>query len=278
MVESGCGVVPIVESDQPEFIFALSPTCDPLDVEPMGGEPNHMEQGIIHNPRDGLLTIVFYADGEEGFVDANANGEYDPGESFAGQDLGEPYVDADDNNQYDPGEQFLDVDENGQWSPADGRWSGETKVWTATHLMFTGLPHESADTTRFQPTGINIENGGDQMLTLYLMDINHNPIASNDDDDAVYFSATGASIISSDELLLHNVMGVEFTGTGSIITESFNQHRTYQVILADPYPTSVDPDNVTLETTVEWTPAPRFNNYSPTLRDHALRNVTGVVE
>ena len=82
------------------------------------------------------MTIVAIADGEEMFFDANGNGTYDVGEPFI--DLGEPFVDLNDNGQYDPGEPFLDVDGNGVWTPPNGKWDGNTKIWTQTIVVYTG--------------------------------------------------------------------------------------------------------------------------------------------
>ena len=275
MVEAGCGMTPVPDEESQDFIFSLSPTCDPIDVEPMTGEPNHLEMNMIHNPRDGLLTIVFYTDGQEGFVDANGNGEYDPGESFAGHDLAEPFVDINDNNEYDTGEPFEDVDGNQEWSPANGRWDEDTKIWTSTKIMFTGRPHESVETTRFEPSGINIENAGSQTLTLYLMDINHNPLSAHEDTDILEFTAEGAQL-TTDSVALKKTMGIKFTNDGAVIASSFEEDRTYEVTLEDynPEPDSV-PEAVTLRTSVYWTPAPYFDNYDATQQIEELGNVTG---
>jgi hypothetical protein len=243
----------------------------------MMGEPNHLEMNMIHNPRDGLLTIVFYTDGMEGFIDANGDGKYNAGESFAGYDLAEPFVDVNDNNEFDSdlGEQFIDLDENGEWSPANGTWDEETKIWTSTKIMFTGRPHESMETTRFEPSGINIENAGSQKLTLYLMDINHNPIAAHEESDMIEFYAEGAQL-PTDSVTLDKVMGVKFTPDGAIIASSFDEDRDYEVTLEDldPDPESV-PEEVTLNTTILWTPAPYFDNYDATQQTEELVNVTG---
>jgi hypothetical protein len=221
--------------------------------------------------------MVFYTDGMEGFVDTNGDGQYNPGESFAGYDLDEPYVDINDNNEYDSdlGEPFIDLDENGEWSPANGIWDEETKIWTSTKIMFTGRPHESARTTRFEPSGIDIQNGSSQKLTLYLMDINHNPIAVHEDSDIIEFTVEGASL-PTDSVSLRKVMGVEFTPDGAVITSSFEEDRSYEVTLEDedPDPESL-PESVTLSTTVYWTPAPYFDNYDATQQTEELVNVTG---
>ena len=275
MVEEGCGMTLIPDEETSDFIFSLSPTCNPKDVEPMTGEPSHLDMGTIHNPRDGLLTIVFYTDGQEGFTDTNGNGEYDPGESFAVHDQAEPFVDINDNNEYDAGEPFEDVDDNQEWSPANGRWDENTKIWTSTKIMFTGRPDEDVRTTRFEPSGISIDNADSQTLTLYLMDINHNPIAAHEETDILEFTADGAQL-TVDSIAIRKAMGVKFTNVGNIIASSFDEDLTYEVTLEDhdPYPASV-PEAVTLRTTVYWTPAPYFDNYDATQQSAELGNLSG---
>jgi hypothetical protein len=274
MVESSCGMARTAERDTDDLVYTLTPSCDPKDVEPMTGEPNHMEQGIIHNPRDGLLTIVFYMAGEEGYEDSNSNGTYDPGEPFFGKDLAEPYVDVNDNGEFDMSEPYIDVDGNGEWSDANGRWDEDTIIWTKVHVLFTGRPHESVDTTRFEPSGISIESGGSQTLTLYLMDINHNPLAVNDDNDRIEFDKEGgADITSARNVNLLKTMGMEFTADGNIIVDKFNESRDYQVTLADNDPGT--PESVTLSTTVNWTPAPNFSGYNSTRQEEVLGDVSG---
>ncbi|HUU03023.1 MAG TPA: hypothetical protein VM425_16440 [Myxococcota bacterium] len=276
MVESACGMARVESASSNEAAFELTPSSEPMDVEPLSGEPNHMVSGIIHNPRDGLLSIVFYVDGEEGYTDSNSNGKYDSGEPFFGNDLAEPFVDANDNGEYDSGEGYIDVDGDGQWSDANGRWDGETVIWTMVHIMFTGKPDESIDTTHFEPSGINIDSGGSQQFTLYLMDINHNPIASNTGSDHVEFNTDSGANVVTGTITLTKSMGIEFTDDGKVDINSLDKNhedRYYQVTLDDSDPDAVE--SVTLHTLVEWTPAPPSGDYSPTMMNQALGDLTG---
>ena len=132
----------------------------PKNVDPQAGEPFvlHALDGCSdpatpanHNPRDGVVTIIAIADGEESFVDVNGNGDYDgpaspalagttyfaAGEPFV--DLGEPFIDANDNGAWDPGEWFYDVNGNGQHDGPDGKWNAQTKIWTQTVVVYTGF-------------------------------------------------------------------------------------------------------------------------------------------
>jgi hypothetical protein len=72
--------------------------------------------------RAGRSTLIATAIGEESFVDANGNGEFDPGETFT--DLGERFRDDNGNKAYDAGEYFYDFNNNGLRDPADGIFNG----------------------------------------------------------------------------------------------------------------------------------------------------------
>ena len=115
----------------------------PFDVAPAATEPStsHDFDGCgarTHNPRDGVVTLVAIADGEEAFFDANGNGVYDAGEPFV--DQGEPFVDADDSGTWNAGEWFLDVDGSGTYTNRNGVWDAATKIWTQTVVVYTGRP------------------------------------------------------------------------------------------------------------------------------------------
>jgi hypothetical protein len=135
----------------------------PSDVPPVAGEPSvdiaadpcgtaGFGTARTHNVRDGLVTIIALARGEEGFVDTNGNGVYDgpnapalagtpfatSGEPFV--DLPEPFVDSNDNGVRDPGEPFVDLNGNGAWDGPNGVWDANTTVWAETRVLYTGLP------------------------------------------------------------------------------------------------------------------------------------------
>ncbi len=95
----------------------------PADQPPLPGERFvQVDFGCgsrIANPRDGLVTVIAYVPGEEGFADVNRNGQYDAGEPFV--DLGEPFVDANDSGEWDTTEWFADVNGNGKWDAPQRR-------------------------------------------------------------------------------------------------------------------------------------------------------------
>lgn len=277
MVENGCAVRRIQDPGNQDLVVALSPDCDPQDVEPTTGEPSHMEDGIVHNPRDGLLTLVFYTQGEEGYLDSNGNAKYDATESFAGYDLPEPYVDENDNLQYDEGEQFIDGNNDGQWTPANGRWDADTMIWASTKVMFTGTPHLSPDTSRIEPLNIDVPNGDTQQFFLYVMDINHNPLASQPvgDEEGVDVYVEGADLFTTDTIYLYDSMGVEFNPDGSIKASSFGEDRTYEIVLSDPDPEQDQNENALLRTSVRWVAARPFNDYDPMSYEYGLLQIEG---
>jgi hypothetical protein len=116
----------------------------PKDVAPLAaageesfttGTPD--ECGVtVHNPRDGVVTVVAWTAGEEGFTDLNGNGVYDAGEPFV--DLPEPFVDYDDDDARDADEPFIDTNGNGSWDAPNGVWDASTNVWTRTAVLYSG--------------------------------------------------------------------------------------------------------------------------------------------
>jgi hypothetical protein len=120
----------------------------PLPTTPLPGEPFNGAD----NPRDSFVTIIAIVDGEEQFWDGSgasnniANGQWDRGEWWV--DLPEPFVDSNDNGTWDPGEPFTDTDrfdcatglvvpKNENWDGPNGCWDAQTKIWRATHVVYT---------------------------------------------------------------------------------------------------------------------------------------------
>ena len=126
----------------------------PYDTTPFEEDEPSVEgsDGRIHNPRDGLVTILAFTDGEEEFDDVNRNGDYDEGELFT--DLGEPFLDYNDNNTREPFEPFIDLagdDEipNGEYDGPNEQWDSSTKIWTETRILWTGNPAVDTRTNQF---------------------------------------------------------------------------------------------------------------------------------
>jgi hypothetical protein len=74
-------------------------------------------------PGGGRATILATAIGEESFVDNNANGVFDAGDTFT--DLPEAFVDWNENGRYDAGiDRFEDFNGNGVYDGRDGKFNG----------------------------------------------------------------------------------------------------------------------------------------------------------
>jgi hypothetical protein len=162
----------------------------PADVGPIAGEFSSEYAGMcglqVHNPRDGLDTVIVSVQGEEGFVDTNGNGVYDLGEPFF--DSGEPFVDVDDNNKHDINEPFIDVNQNGIWDGPNGKWDANTVIWAETRILYTGL-HEvrwinlsdhSVVPAATQPVSFSVDGGTpgpatSQIFQVFISDENFNP-------------------------------------------------------------------------------------------------------
>ena len=70
----------------------------------------------------GRSTILATVVGEESFVDENANGVFDDGDSFF--DMGEAFVDVNENGVRDAGEPFTDFNGNNTWDGPSGKFNG----------------------------------------------------------------------------------------------------------------------------------------------------------
>lgn len=87
---------------------------------------------VVSNPRpaDGRVEVVAYAVGEESYIDANLNLQYDSGESFA--DLGQVYLDKNENGLLDSA--------NGEYvtgDPVNGAWDSNTYVRANRRLILS---------------------------------------------------------------------------------------------------------------------------------------------
>ena len=109
--------------------------------------------GRTRNPRDGLVSVLAYTNGEEEFTDKNENGQYDKGEPFV--DLGEPFLDTNDDGIWQSSEKFVDIpctkDQvakkkngctkvgvgNGVRDGPNGVWDHNTIIWKSTWIIWS---------------------------------------------------------------------------------------------------------------------------------------------
>lgn len=141
---------------------------------PRLAEPQRIDGSLTRNPRDGLVTLIAYTDGEEWFSDSNSNGVRDGTEQFI--DQGEPFVDVNDDDVWNVGENYIDVDNNGAWTGPNGVWNASTKIWTKTYLMYTDLVEPS--TAFYSPSTFNVPRASSQQVDYFARDRNLNIIES----------------------------------------------------------------------------------------------------
>jgi len=91
------------------------------------------------NPRDNLVTIIAMVRGEEAFVDANLDGQYNAGELFV--DQGDPFIDSNDNNAYDPATEprFCGGSSCATYHAPNGVWDSDRTIWAPTWVAFSGV-------------------------------------------------------------------------------------------------------------------------------------------
>lgn len=197
---------PLANEGQGLFTFnTIGGPFPPTDVDPLPAatqpfpgqrfaEPSYMAGGVTHNPRDGLVSLIAYVQGEEWFDDQNQNGVRDANEQFI--DQGEPLIDNNDDNVWEAGELYIDSNSNGMWDGPDGIWQATTTVWTVTHILYTDL----VDPARvvFTPSSygacpVGVPKGGSIQIGVYLPDQNLNLLESNT-SFAVGHTATAGTV------------------------------------------------------------------------------------
>ena len=109
----------------------------PRGAEPSTGSNCTTASASCQNPRDQLVTIIAMVRGEEAFVDANHNGQYDTGELFV--DQGDPFVDSNDNDIYDSASEvrFCGSSDCSAYHGPNGVWDSDRTLWVPTWVVFT---------------------------------------------------------------------------------------------------------------------------------------------
>jgi hypothetical protein len=246
--ESGnpAGTMEAATDSKGDRIFLFKPTGKPLQVQPDDslGEPSRADAlGNTRCPRQGLVTIVAATRGEETWVDANANGVFDPGvDSF--DDIGEPFVDGNDNGTWDSGlEELVDVNGNGKWDGPNGKWDADTTIYAVTHLLFTGAPAIDQKTTPDAATHYTLSANSTTItapasltVTLYLRDDNLNPVAGFDglgSNDLVNFTTPDTDVISltPESRPVKNQIGFTINDDGTIAGNSFLKDTGYRFVI-----------------------------------------------
>lgn len=132
--------------------------------------------GSTH-PRDGLVSVLVYTQGEEHFDDLNANGLYDSNEPFL-DTHDDPFLDYNDNGGYnylgvDPAEIFNDVNGSGTWDDENDEWDSQKDIFHNFKILITGEP-----IIAITPTTFVIPNGGSQFFTFIVADRNLNYLSA----------------------------------------------------------------------------------------------------
>jgi hypothetical protein len=265
MAEAGT-VDPTPRDDYGDIYFlyttASGISAEPVDVDPIDGEPSRPgDVGGTRNPRDGLVTIVAWVRGEEGFHDVVVNGIYEPenGETFT--DLGEPFVDVDDDGALDAGagDIWIDLDGNARYTEPNGVWDEDTLIWTTFKVLWTGPVHQSPDTSRIDlEGGRDVAPGATREVTVTVVDENINPIAANGasgyDTVVIYPGCSSCSYPSDTDFELLRTRGFTLDSRGMVEGNVFSTPQyALTVTNANTY---AEPEPFTITVSGDSTPAP----------------------
>ncbi|CAK0749280.1 Invasin_D3 domain-containing protein [Gammaproteobacteria bacterium] len=182
-------------------------------------------------PRNGICTIVAVTDGEEEFIDNNANGIYDTGEFFVDTN-DDIYIDVNDNEKYDSNELFIvDNNKNGIFDGPNDVWDNNKRISKKINMFITGEPklvvaekredgkYHLITESEFQeivaPTGNsdqdNDKGNGKRSFAFALHDANYNqPIAGT----TLSLESKGQTVIDAD--------GNECSTNGELSIDSFD--------------------------------------------------------
>jgi len=221
----------------------------PARVPPLPGEPRYINAatGDSVNPRDMLVTIISWTNGEEAFEDANGNGFYDEGEVWV--DRPEPFIDSNDNDTFDPefpfSEQFFDVATpdrplNRQWDDVNGRWDANTVIWNQTAVVLSGNPVAGtiAPGQAYVPDP-SAPDRSPPFFSYYLVDGTQTPFGSSSFVDGpgatipfyavdLFLNAPGNHVGFSSELVGCQGTTVNTGGSTSVTNRGFNYYRELQ--------------------------------------------------
>jgi len=257
-------------------VFIYTPkggSSTPSDVDPRKAldEPSFSDKnGKTRNPRDGLVTLVAVADGEEAFNDTNGNGKYDQGEPFS--DAAEPFLDKDDDDTHDPNEKYVDANGNGQWDKANGVWDSKVKIMAIYKMLWTGpvLSYKKASRVELSAATTKIADGGKLDLTAYVLDANMNPVAAfqkNSDYLEWTLSTVGCATSNSDATpAMKNALGFSFD------TSSLTERKRWKIV-----PKSFKPPTYTF-TVEDGDPldvTKAFESYTVTIKAYITPGPTG---
>lgn len=199
---------------QGTFTFSTTGTFPPVDVAPLAAdatqpypgaraaEINYVSGVVTRNPRDGLVTLLAYVQGEEYFNDTNTNGVRDANEPFL--DQGEPFVDANDNGVQDGAEFYFDSNNNGMWDGPNGVWDQTWTVWADVTLLYTDHTdplHSYTVPGNYGSCPGGVPKGGFVDLVVHAPDFNRNLIIASSPLTVTHTATSGSVGFSAGNIL-----------------------------------------------------------------------------
>lgn len=141
----------------------------------------------IRNPRDGLVTIIAYTQGDEWYDDDSSNNVRDPNEQFF--DSPDPFVDSNDDDVPGPGEEKFPSSLDAGFRGLNNVWDQNVSIWTSTKILYTD------NASLFVPGTYNVPQTtpvpSQQDVNVIAWDKNYN-IISGLASSGAYVSRTGS--------------------------------------------------------------------------------------
>ena len=187
---------------------AITAQCTTATNDTEGGLCSVNWRSSNPRPANGRVSLLAKAIGEESFTDANGNGAFDVGETFA--DRPEPFRDDNEDGIYTAGTDadFFDFNNNGVRDAADGRFNGvlcndparcggantrSTGIGQQNLIIMSGSTATITLPDGSVPSPITLTRATTQAVQFWIRDRNGNPMPGNTEVSAT-FSGTGVTV------------------------------------------------------------------------------------
>jgi hypothetical protein len=233
---------------------------DPVDVSPLGSDPNSGEPrwndgDRVRNPRDGLVTVIAWVEGVDG-------------------DQGEPYIDVDDDNKFNPARDIftsaMDINKNGERDVelTSILWTKIRMVWSGT-----GCPPGTSVCKVSPSSPPEIAKNAEKEFTFTYLDRNLNILAANNAEaDSVQWNidpGTSSAIVVGvgASRMFFDKYGININSQNELVQgeskASYTRDCEYRVKVSNP--PDVDPESPTPGGNVQvWGELSRTRSVGPT--------------
>jgi hypothetical protein len=214
---------------------------------------------FTNHPRDGQVSVLAITQGEEYFLDENANGLFDSGEGYD-DTHDDPFIDVNDNDTRDDGtgpdpldpdpfEEYSDSNQDPGWDSLNGQWDPYKDIFTSAKLLITGEPLIFIHPAIF---GFDVPQGGSEAFTFVVCDRNLNYLSAGIE---ISVSIEGGGKVYSDSGEIADSSYLPGDVTEIAPADALASHLgriEFNAIIADESADDGEARNVAVTISVDW--------------------------